>query len=682
MTGLAIVIRTVHMGALTLLVGAFGFLLLVARPTFKKGGPEGGSALVLFDQVLLRLAGWNLLITFVSALFWLGVQAVIVSGRPLSQALGLGMIISLLTRTQFGKVWVLRLILMALVGGSFLLKGRKRDEADWIALRLQGGLLGIGLIITLALVGHATATEGKAHLLHLTADAIHLGAAAIWLGGLPPLFLLLTWARQSQDPSWAVVVQEATRRFSILGIVSVTSLTLTGIANGWILVGGFPPLVGTPYGRLLLLKLGLFLVMIVIASVNLLRLKPQLLAVPSCPSGETLRELLGLLRRNVLAEACLGATILLVVGALGITPPAQHVQPSWPFSFRLSWEAYKNVPGIGLAVAARSLGVLLGSLALGYGILRRRRRPWAIVAGLAALGYFGTITLRILAVDAYPTTYLRPAVPYSALSIAKGARLYQRNCAECHGVNGYGDGPAAAGLAKRPANLTAKHTADHTAGDMFWWLTHGIAGSPMPAFGNALSAEDRWDLINFLRALAAAEQARAMSPLVEPTPWLVAPDFTFGIGVGSAETLKDSRGKAMIHLVLFRLPASLPRLEQLDRAWWDIGLAGARVLAVPMREANEIYAKLGARATNLPVVVDGSQEIVETYTLFRRTFTAEDVPPIPPHMEFLIDRQGYIRGRWIPGDGSAWAEIPRLLREIERLDKEVPRAPAPEEHVH
>lgn len=39
------------------------------------------------------------------------------------------------------------------------------------------------------------------------------------------------------------------------------------------------------------------------------------------------------------------------------------------------------------------------------------------------------------------------------------------------------------------------------------------------------------------------------------------------------------------HLVLFTLPASLPRLEELDRAWGTISLAGARVIAVPMADA-------------------------------------------------------------------------------------------------
>lgn len=631
MTGLVISLRAIHLGALALLVGAFAFILLVARPAFKQGGPERRSAFEDLDRLLIRLSLWSLLIALGSGTLWLWAQAAIATGKPLRQALTPDVLVSVLTRTQFGHVWQLRLALALLLGGFLLFREREQDAKDWIALRLEGLILAGALLAALAWAGHAAATREQVHLLHLAADSLHLLAAGVWLGGLPLLFLLLTRAVRALDPSWAAVSREATRRFSVLGLVSVGTLILTGAVNGWILVGDFPPLVGTAYGRLLLLKLGLLLPLIWIAARNLLRLKPQLLAAQASGPAETLRELLRRLARNVTVEACLGATILVIVGALGITPPAVHSQPSWPFPFRLSWEAKKNLP---------------------------------------------------LAVDAYPTTYLRPAVPYSALSVAKGVHLYEQHCAVCHGTNGYGDGTAAPRLSKKPADLTAKHTADHTAGDLFWWLTHGIKASPMPGFGDRLSGEERWDLINFLRALSVAEQARTLGPLVDPEPWLVAPDFTFGIGVGPPETLKDHRGWAMVHLVLFTLPGSLPRLEELDHAWNQIGLAGARVLAVPMRDAPQIYRKLGAHAANYPIVVDGNQEIVETYTLFRRTFAAEGVPPLPTHMEFLIDRQGYVRARWIPGERPGWGEIPRLVKEINLLDKEAPRAPAPDDHVH
>jgi hypothetical protein len=51
-------------------------------------------------------------------------------------------------------------------------------------------------------------------------------------------------------------------------------------------------------------------------------------------------------------------------------------------------------------------------------------------------------------------------------------------------------------------------------------------------------------------------------------------------------------------------------------------------------------------------------------------------------MELLIDRQGYLRARWIPGASGGWADAARLLAAVEELAREASRAPAPEEHVH
>jgi putative copper resistance protein D len=675
--------RFVHLGSVTLLSGIFAFLLVVARPAFRKVEDLECDAFKCLDRLLLRLAAWDLLFAVASAVLWLAVQTAEMSGRAFWQALHPEIVGRVLFQTQFGRVWQLRLALFVLLGGFLLLRERERDAKDWIALRLEGALLAGALIAALTWAGHAAATEGVFRLPHLAADVVHLLATGVWLGGLLPLALLVWSARRFLTPTWATVAREATRRFSLLGLVSVASLILSGLVNSWVLVGNVAGLLGTPYGRLLLVKLALLLLVTAIAAINLLYLKPRLLTPLSSDSDASVRRFLGHLEYNVFGEACLGAGILLIVGFLGIMPPALHTQPTWPFSFRLTWSATEDLPSVWRALFVGGLGVLLGMLALGYALRHRQHRLWIIVIGFGLVGFYGSDALRyVRAVDAYPTTYLRSAVPYQAMSIGNGLRLYQANCAVCHGANGYGDGPAGRELRPRPADLTAPHTGAHTAGDLFWWISHGIRGTGMPGFQEHLSETDRWDLINFLRTLSAAEQARSLGPLVEPTPWLVAPDFTFGIGVGPGETLKEQRGKVMVHLVLFSLPGSLPRLDQLDAAWETIAYAGARVIAVPMQDAAHIYQTLGMHAVNFPVAVDGSPEITATYTLFRRTFASEGVSPMPDHMEFLLDRQGYIRARWIPDESPGWKEIPRLLREIERLYKEAPRAPAPDEHVH
>jgi len=279
-TGLLAFIRAVHLGALVLLMGVFAFLLLVARPAFRKADPERASDLERFDRLLLTVGKWSLLATFVSALLWLGLQAALASGRPLAEALNLDTLSSLLSGTQFGRVWEIRLALVALLAGFLFFRDREHDVRDWNALRLEGVLLAGGLMAALAWAGHPAATEGPARSIHLLADTVHLLAAGVWLGGLCPLAILLRWVHRSPDASWIAVAREATRRFSLLGLVGVSTLTLTGIVNGWILVGSIPPLVGTPYGRLLLLKLVLLLPLVGIAATNLLRLKPIVLATP------------------------------------------------------------------------------------------------------------------------------------------------------------------------------------------------------------------------------------------------------------------------------------------------------------------------------------------------------------------------------------------------------------------
>ena len=83
-------------------------------------------------------------------------------------------------------------------------------------------------------------------------------------------------------------------------------------------------------------------------------------------------------------------------------------------------------------------------------------------------------------------------------SIARGLEVYDQNCTQCHGLTGRGDGPLAKSLAVPPVDFN-QHVPYHT--DLFFFsvITRGF-GNIMPAFGSQISEEDRWNLINFLRA--------------------------------------------------------------------------------------------------------------------------------------------------------------------------------------
>lgn len=669
-------VRTIHLLGLAVLIGGIAFAFLVARPAYREVAAfDLGRT---FERFQLKVSSWAIFILLLTLLFGLFFQVAVISGRS---QVNWADVSNVLTGTQYGRVWLLRLsLVLALL---FHMLGRnvwKRVEQkmlDWKDL-----LLAFTLVATLPLSGHPAAGEGTVLFFQVATDALHLFAAALWLGGLLPLALLLHWSRGTS--SAVSIVQQATRRFSLLGLACVSLLVVTGFLNAWSLVGGFAPLLGTLYGWLLLAKLALMLPLIGLAAVNLLLLKPKLLALDPHASLREFRPPLRVLERNVMAETGLGVLIFVIVGWLAFTPPARHIQPSWPFSFRWSWATVNLSPKIQSEVFAGTAVAVFGGLSLCAAALWRHKRGWMGGVGLVCLGYGGIVALPALSIDAYPTTYTRPSVPYHAISVANGHRLYQENCALCHGMSGYGDGPVAGDLKPRPADLTAKHAGDHTAGDLFWWLSHGVRDTAMPGYGAALSSEERWDLVNFMRALSAAEQARSMAPLIEARPWLVAPDFSYRASNGEERSLKDHRGEKVILLILFSLPHSRERIESVDHAYLDLRSLGVEVLAIPRDQPSfawEERTQLG----HLPIIIDGGQEVFEVYTLFRRSLSVEGSlpdPPVPPHMEFLIDRQGYMRARWIPGDGAGWSKAEILLGEIERLAKERPRAPAPDEHIH
>ncbi len=82
--------------------------------------------------------------------------------------------------------------------------------------------------------------------------------------------------------------------------------------------------------------------------------------------------------------------------------------------------------------------------------------------------------------------------------------MFGANCMVCHGQTGAGDGPAAASLNPKPANLRVHMAAGHTDGQLFEWISQGIDGTAMPAFEGRLSEQQRWDAINYIRTFASS----------------------------------------------------------------------------------------------------------------------------------------------------------------------------------
>jgi mono/diheme cytochrome c family protein len=89
-------------------------------------------------------------------------------------------------------------------------------------------------------------------------------------------------------------------------------------------------------------------------------------------------------------------------------------------------------------------------------------------------------------------------------SIARGAELYAINCKMCHGQTAEGNGPIAAFLANKPANLTSPVVQSKSDGSIFLTITNGVTGK-MPALNENFLVPERWDLVNYIRTLKANE---------------------------------------------------------------------------------------------------------------------------------------------------------------------------------
>jgi putative copper resistance protein D len=673
MTAVGMVVRWLQLAAGLLLIGVFTASLLAGR--------SDRATALRWEAALLPWMRRLVVLVLLTGLAALAYQSADVTGRARA-ALEPAVWLRLLFQTQFGTVWLIRHALLLLLAAFVLLRERERSTADWAAFRLEAWLLGAAAAAAAAWAGHAAAVQSSAPLPALV-DALHLLTAGVWLGPLIPLAALLRSASVEAGADARPYAVLAIRRFSSIALVAMLLIVASGLGNVWFEIGTVPGLLGTRYGWLLLTKLALLVPALCLARVNRQTLLPALpgdAATVGRPAMARLGRFLGW-------EAAIALLILAVTSVLSLTPPGLHESPWWPFGFRFSYADAAVTPGVKARLLIGSQLALLGLLAAIVGLLLRQRRGLLAGAGAATLAVGLWVALPPLVVDAYPTTYRRPAVPYQVAAVDEGATLFRANCARCHGAGGRGDGPDGAGLPKAPADLTSAHVLHHTAGDLFWWLSNGIPGSGMPGFGGVLSETQRWDLINFLRALSAGERARALGPLVEPNqPWLTAPDFSIIVGPAPARPLKELRDRWMVLLVLFSLPESRARLAQLAQSYEDLQFSGTEVVAVPMNGGAHILNRLGDKPPIFfPVLTDGADEVAQSYALFGRS--AETGPggrpaPVPKHVEFLIDRQGYIRARWIPRQGEAgWGNLKTLFDEIQILDKEAPSAP-PDEHVH
>jgi copper transport protein len=290
--------RLVVSTGLLVLVGGAGFVAVARLPTpaWRLTRRIEGRA-----WLLLRVAGWAAL---------LGTLAGLLLRGPLTATVG----------TRFGVVWAARVVLLLLLVA--FLRAWSEWEAPWtragawVAL----GMLAAALVLTPPLGGHAAA--GPHAAAGVAVGVLHFSAAAVWFGGL---VLLGTCVLPHADEG----LLAALPRFSSVAFTAMVVTVVSGVLQGWRQLGSVQAVAGSAYGRLLLAKVAVFVVLIAVAARSRVLVRRRLAArvlvgTAAQPEGhEADAGSVWLLRRLVLAEIATAIVVLAVTALLGIaTPPS------------------------------------------------------------------------------------------------------------------------------------------------------------------------------------------------------------------------------------------------------------------------------------------------------------------------------------------------------------------------
>jgi putative copper resistance protein D len=282
-----VIVRWMQLGSLLILFGASLFAL------YDGGQPDGTRP----------YAGWAS-VALVTGLGWLMLSLADMTDDFASLA-STATWYGLFWETGFGKVWASRgSILLALFICAYLPAfSSPNGRAAAICALSAGGLA------STAWLGHAAADQGLELYVSLASYNCHVLGAGAWLGGLLPL------AQKLQREMELDSLQASLERFSRMGISVVVLIVASGIINAYFRSVSLEGLIATSYGRLLSLKLALFVALLGLATTNrwvfMRRLRQEAEATAARRS----------LCRSVMLEQILGAGIIWVAVVLGSTSP-------------------------------------------------------------------------------------------------------------------------------------------------------------------------------------------------------------------------------------------------------------------------------------------------------------------------------------------------------------------------
>lgn len=293
-----------------------GAMILCGSPLFYLYSFEPGDASPRWAPwrwsfTLVRVAA---IVTLVGAVAWLIGESLSISDDP-AEALTPAALWLLLSGTRFGLACAVRTALLVLI--LFAPSVITRPRALW-GVQV---FLGAAITMSFAWTGHGAMGSGSSGAWHLGFDLLHLLAAAVWLGALVPLTVLVLSSLRSQSEEDAAATLRGLERFSAIGPLVIALLVFSGIGNSWFLIGPshLRALYSASYGVALLVKIGLFAGMLVLAVRNRYWTTPGLRA--DLVTGRNTQTTLGSLRATVAGEIALALSVLLAVSVLGTLKP-------------------------------------------------------------------------------------------------------------------------------------------------------------------------------------------------------------------------------------------------------------------------------------------------------------------------------------------------------------------------
>jgi copper transport protein len=326
--------------ATALVVGLLAFLPAAWLPALDSVG-AGGPSWVNASETFSRRAGWllwgGITIGIVAGLAGIVLEGADAAGTSFWSALR-GNAVHEVTKTRFGAYWSFRVVdwctlaaVVALAGREAVVPQLRRAAlgAGGLAIRMVSprllltvGLPAAVLVLVPALAGHAFDQGPSAILLPL--DVLHVLAMSVWLGGLATLLLAVVAAARGLEASDGNrLLAAAVARFSDIALLAVAMLVLSGVVQAAIHIGSLHALLHTGYGRAVVAKVALTLVLLGLGALNHEHTVPALrrLARGEEAEGSPSR----LLRRAMAAEIALVVSVIAVTSALvSYMPPAAH----------------------------------------------------------------------------------------------------------------------------------------------------------------------------------------------------------------------------------------------------------------------------------------------------------------------------------------------------------------------